>query len=55
MAGKYAAFSVSQSVAPKTIAYIAGQKEHHHKRTFEEELRELLRLNGVTMSEDGFE
>ena len=38
----YGAFSVSQSQLKKTIAYINNQKEHHRKRTFEEEFLQLL-------------
>jgi len=43
----YGAFSVSASQASRTIAYIDNQKEHHRKRTFEEELIELLDKHGV--------
>ncbi len=43
----YGAFSVSASQADKTIAYINGQKEHHRKRTFEEEFIEFLDKHGV--------
>ena len=43
----YGAFSVSASQASRTIAYINNQKEHHHKRTFEDELIELLDKHGV--------
>ena len=43
----YGAFSVSASQASRTIAYINNQKEHHRKRTFEEEFRELLDKHGV--------
>ena len=43
----YGAFSVSASQADKTIAYIKGQKEHHRKRTFEEEFIEFLDKHGV--------
>jgi len=43
----YGAFSVSASQASRTIAYINNQKEHHCKRTFEEELIELLDKHGV--------
>jgi REP element-mobilizing transposase RayT len=34
----YAAFSVSQSRVAAVEAYIAGQKEHHRRRSFQEEL-----------------
>ena len=43
----YGAFSVSASQANRTIAYINNQKEHHRKRTFEEEFIELLDRHGV--------
>lgn len=43
----YGAFSVSASQAQKTISYIEGQKEHHHRRTFQEEFRELLDRHGI--------
>src|ERR1700694_4605318 len=36
------AFSLSASQVPKTIAYINNQKEHHRKKTFQEEFLELL-------------
>src|SRR5207248_10168977 len=42
----YGAFSVSASQASRTIAYINNQKEHHRKRTFEEEFIELLDNHG---------
>ena len=41
------AFSVSASQAQKTIAYIKGQKEHHRKKTFQEEFRTLLDKHGI--------
>ncbi len=43
----YGAFSVSASQMSRTIAYINNQKEHHRKRTFEEEFIELLDKHGV--------
>jgi len=43
----YGAFSVSASQASRTIAYINNQKEHHRKRTFEEEFLEMLDKHGV--------
>lgn len=44
----YAAFSVSHSVEKKVIGYIKRQKEHHKKSCFEDEVRLLLKLHGVT-------
>jgi REP element-mobilizing transposase RayT len=43
----YGAFSVSASQIPKTIAYINNQKEHHRRRSFEEEFIELLKRHGI--------
>jgi len=43
----YGAFSVSVSQAPRTIAYINNQKEHHRRKTFHEEFIELLEKNGI--------
>ena len=43
----YGAFSVSVSQAPKTIAYINNQKEHHRKKSFDEEFLELLKKHGI--------
>jgi REP element-mobilizing transposase RayT len=43
----YGAFSVSASQVPKTVAYINNQKEHHRKKSFEEEFLELLTKHGI--------
>ena len=43
----YGAFSVSPSQLARTIAYINNQKEHHRKRTFEEEFIQLLDKHGI--------
>lgn len=43
----YGAFSVSASQVPKTVAYINNQKEHHRKKTFQEEFLELLEKHGI--------
>jgi REP element-mobilizing transposase RayT len=43
----YGAFSVSASQVPKTIAYINNQKEHHRRKTFQEEFLELLSTHGI--------
>jgi len=45
--GGYGAFSVSVSQVPRTIAYINNQKEHHRRKTFEEEFIELLQRHGI--------
>lgn len=38
----YGAFSYSKSQLPQLIRYIENQQEHHRKRTFLEEYKELL-------------
>ena len=43
----YGAFSVSSSQVKKTIAYIDAQKEHHRKKSFQEEFTELLDRHGI--------
>jgi len=43
----YSAFTVSQSNVETVSNYIARQKEHHRKRTFQEELEQLLRFHGI--------
>ncbi len=45
----YGAFSIGASQREHTIAYIANQRKHHKKRSFEEEFRELCRLYGVEL------
>jgi putative transposase len=47
----YGAFSVSVSQLEKTIAYIKNQKEHHRKKTFQEEFLELLKKHGIAYDE----
>jgi REP-associated tyrosine transposase len=43
----YGAFSESASQLKRVVAYIEGQKEHHRKRTFQEEFLEFLNKHGV--------
>ena len=43
----YGAFTVSLSQIKSVISYIEAQKEHHRKRTFEEEFLEFLDKHGV--------
>jgi len=43
----YAAFTVSSSSIPDVTQYIANQREHHRKRTFEDEYVALLAKHGV--------
>ena len=47
----YGAFSVSPGHVAKLCEYIENQEEHHRTETFQEELRRLLKLNGVAYDE----
>lgn len=47
----YAGFSVSQSNIPAVKEYIANQAEHHHRMTFQEELRLLFQKHEVEFDE----
>jgi putative transposase len=47
----YAAFSVSQSQVDAVAQYIANQRHHHRKMTFQEELLALLKAHGVEYDE----
>ena len=43
----YGVFSVSQSMAEKIKEYIAKQREHHRKQTFEKECVGFLNKHGI--------
>ena len=47
----YGAFSIGQSQLDAVRQYIAGQREHHRKRTFQEEFREFLAKYNVPYDE----
>ncbi|HVX57543.1 MAG TPA: transposase [Candidatus Saccharimonadales bacterium] len=47
----YSAISVSQSAVADVTEYIRNQKEHHHKMTFQDELRALLRRHQIEFDE----
>ena len=42
----YASYSVSESVLTKVFEYIKNQKQHHAKKTFQEEYDEIIKLIG---------
>ncbi len=42
----YSAFSVSESTVDKVHRYIKNQKQHHKRKTFQEEYDEFLRFYG---------
>jgi len=47
----YGAFSIGQSQVPAVKRYIARQKEHHSRITFQDEYRKFLKLYGVDYDE----
>ena len=47
----YGAFSISPTGISAVKLYIANQKEHHRKQTFQEELIQLLKEHGVEYDE----
>jgi len=47
----YGAFTVSKSNIPDVIKYIRNQREHHRKRSFQEEYLEFLIKNGIEYDE----
>lgn len=47
----YAAFTIGESQVPALKRYIAGQKEHHRKVSFQDELRTFLKKYGVAYDE----
>ena len=47
----YGAFSVSSSNIPQVIAYIQSQREHHRRKTFQEEYLEFLKARGIDYDE----
>jgi putative transposase len=49
--GGYAAFSVSQSNVDQVTEYIANQDKHHHRMTFQDELRALLHRHQIEFDE----
>jgi putative transposase len=47
----YGGFTVSKSNIPDVISYIQNQREHHRKKTFQEEYLEFLHKHGVEYDE----
>jgi len=47
----YGAFAVSESNVPTVREYIARQKEHHQKSSFQDEYRMFLKRHGVAYDE----
>ena len=49
--GAYGAFTVSYSNIERVKQYIAGQAEHHRKRTFQDEFLAFLQWHGIEYDE----
>ena len=47
----YGAFSIGISNISRTVNYIEGQHEHHHKKTFQEEFIAFLKAHGIKYDE----
>jgi Transposase and inactivated derivatives len=47
----YGAFSYSKSQIPAVVNYILNQEEHHRKKTFMEEYREILEKLGIDFND----
>jgi len=47
----YGVFSIGASQLGALIAYVDSQEEHHRKKTFQEEFREMLERYGVDYDE----
>jgi REP element-mobilizing transposase RayT len=47
----YAGFTVSKSNLPDVVKYIQNQREHHRKKTFQEEYLDFLIKNGIEYDE----
>jgi putative transposase len=48
----YGAFTVSKSNLPDVIHYIESQREHHQRKTFQEEYRDFLNKHGIDYDEN---
>jgi len=48
----YGAFSVSHSGVAEVAKYITRQEEHHHKRSYSEEIKLLVERYGLTWHDD---
>jgi len=43
----YAAYSVSESVVEKVFEYIRNQKQHHSRKSFQQEFDEFIKIYGL--------
>ena len=47
----YGAFSVGKSQISDTVAYIRNQRQHHQRKSFEDEYRAFLQVHGIESDE----
>ena len=47
----YGAFTVSKSNLESVVGYIQKQREHHQRKTFQEEYLEFLQRHGIDYDE----
>jgi REP-associated tyrosine transposase len=47
----YGAFTVSKSNLPEVVRYIKNQRQHHQRKTFQEEYLELLEKHAIEYDE----
>jgi putative transposase len=47
----YGAFTVSKSRIPEVIRYIQNQRDHHRKKSFQEEFLDLFKKHGISYDE----
>ena len=47
----YGAFSVSPGYLSRVRSYIANQEKHHEQRSFEDELKDLIRRQGIAIDD----
>ncbi len=47
----YGVFSLGQSRLPYLVRYIDNQKEHHRRKSFQQELLQTLKKNNITYDE----
>ena len=47
----YGAFSIGESQVPRVKSYVAGQREHHKRVSFQDEFRALLKIYEVEYDE----
>ena len=48
----FAAYSVSESLLEKVFQYIKNQKQHHLKKTFQQEFDDFIRLHALHSDEE---